>query len=340
MPASVVPENFSKDQASEAVKALLSYNEKQKSQSLFMDHATRFLVDITAFKTPSGSDHFYNICLPFSPHVIDSIDILLIVKDENDTDPDHVVGKVKDELTTSDTENDLKIRQIMTLKQVKDEYSTYEAKRMLAKSVDVIIAERTIFNMLPVVLGRPFYKNKKLPIRINGRKWKSSDLQAQITKALTKTVMNLSVKGQTTTVSVGHDNLSCEQLTENILKICRWISKKYPGGWKNIAKLSLHNGKCPPLVFYFSSASRNVIDKPPVTKVPKMEEPAEGELSTEIGKKVKVFLNGEIEVHSDEATDDDDAELINLLNNKRPMNSASNKSKSKQRKTEIKEESE
>jgi vacuolar-type H+-ATPase subunit F/Vma7 len=187
------------------VNALLKYVTKKKKEALFMDAQTRFLLDITAFKTPTGKHQYYNIVLPNSPFAspLDTLDILLVVRDMKGVEPEHVIGQVKDELRDSDnTRNKLKVRQIMTLKQLQDDYSTYEAKRALSKSVDVVIVERNIFKMMPTLLGREFQKKKKFQLQIPGREFKDKDLGEQIIYALTKTVLHVSMKGQTSTIVV------------------------------------------------------------------------------------------------------------------------------------------
>jgi len=167
----------------------------------------------------------------------------------------------------------LKIRQIMTLKQLKDDYSTFEAKRALSKTVDVVIVERSLFKMMPRLLGREFQIKKKFHLGIPGREFKDHDLGEQILFALKKTVLHISLKGQTSSVVVGHDNLNAEELASNISKIGYWLKRKFPGGWRNVQKLSLQTGdNFPPLVVYFSTGSANDVKKLPVTKGGVVEE--------------------------------------------------------------------
>lgn len=184
---------------------MLKYVSKKKSDALFLDASARFLLDITAFKTPTGAHQYYNIVLPHSPYPLatESLDILLIVRDVTGVEAEHVIGQVKDELMSSSATRDkLKVRQIMTLKQLKDDYSTFEAKRALAKTVDVVIVEHKLFKMMPRLLGREFQKKKKFHLGIPGRQFKDKDLGEQILFALQKSVLHISLKGQTSTMVV------------------------------------------------------------------------------------------------------------------------------------------
>jgi hypothetical protein len=180
---------------------------RAKKDSLFQDAHTRYMLDIVSHVTPSGIHEYFPIVLPNSPYPdpSDSLEILLIVSDLKDKEPEAVVGQIRDLLLESKKSEELKVSQILTFKQLKDEYSTFEAKRALAKSVDAIVAEGDVFNSLPRVLGREFIRKKKFPVSIPGRTFKEYDMGEQILYALQKTIFHVSMKGQTSTlvVSVG-----------------------------------------------------------------------------------------------------------------------------------------
>jgi len=302
-----VPKGFEVDQVKAAAKALIKYTTKSKSDSLFMDAPSRILMDIRAFKTPEGKDHFYNIRLPHTPFTdLTELDVLLVVPDLNERDPDHVVGEVKDELANSTHADRIKVREIMTLKQFRDDYSTFEAKRALAKSLDVLIADNKIFKMLPGILGREFFKKKKFPISIPGRKFQKSDIGEQIYLALQKTTLNVSLNGLNSAVVVGHDTLTEDELADNATAIVSWLGSSFPGGWSNIQKLSLEVGQkdMPPLPIYFSTGSTNDVKKRPRTKGGIVDEPFEEEISTQLGKRMKIFPSGDIRVLKSEVRDE------------------------------------
>ncbi|CAL8109512.1 unnamed protein product [Orchesella dallaii] len=302
-----VPTGFEVAQVKAAAKALLKFTSKTKSDALFMDSPSRILMDITAFKIPTGKDHFYNIRLPHTPFTdLTELDVLLVVPDINEKDPDHIVGEVKDEIMNSTHADRIKVREIMTFKQFRDDYSTFEAKRALAKSLDVLIADNKIFKMLPGILGREFFKKKKYPLSIPGRKFQKADIGEQVYLALQKTTLNVSLNGLNSTVVVGHDTLNDKELAENATAIVSWLGSSFPGGWSNIQKLSLHVGHkdMPPLPIYFSTGSTNDVKKRPRTKGGIVDEPIEDEISTQLGKRMKIFPSGDIKVLKSEDRDE------------------------------------
>lgn len=295
-----LPKGFDSDQTLEAVEALLTHATKAKVNPLFADTPSRLLLDVTSFKILEGQNHFFNICLPNSPYH-ESVDILMIIPDDlkTSTDPEILVNKMKDKLREADVNN---IREVMTVRQLRDEYSTYEGKRKLAKRIDLVLAHTSVFKNLSTILGREFYKKKKFVLGIN---CDSNDLAGAIRLALMKTVLNISKNGRTSTLPIGHDNLSAPELTENVNKIANWLMRQFPGGWENISKLSVYVAGVPPLIVYMSATGSQNEVKKPLTKDPKSRIPVEDELSTLPGKRVRVHPQGEIEVLDGDASDND-----------------------------------
>jgi hypothetical protein len=53
------------------------------------------------------------------------------------------------------------INQVISLTKLRKNYNTYEAKRALAASYDMFVADEKIYSFLPALLGKAFYKLKK-----------------------------------------------------------------------------------------------------------------------------------------------------------------------------------
>ena len=96
----------------------------------------------------------------------------------------------------------LQIREVMTLRQCRDDYSTFEAKRALAKRIDIVIGDVSIFKCLSSILGREFYRKKKFALSLDFTK--EEDLSKAFDYVLKKTVFNISTKGPTSTIVVSN----------------------------------------------------------------------------------------------------------------------------------------
>jgi len=177
---------------------------KEDANALFLDDTARFILDVTAFKIPTGTHHYYNVTFKHSPYPNpkDSLDIMLIVKDTKGLDPEIVVGQTRELIKRSKVAKKLNVTRIVTYKQLREDYATFEQKRGLVKTVDCIFGERDIYVGLPAFLGREFQKRKKFPVCIPGRGFPKHDLGEQILFALKKSVFNLSLKGKTSSFVV------------------------------------------------------------------------------------------------------------------------------------------
>lgn len=64
----------------------------------------------------------------------------------------------------------------------------YEAKRLLASSYDLFLADDRVITLLPPILGKAFYEKKRHPIPVN---LVHSNLQKEIDTARNSTYMHL-----------------------------------------------------------------------------------------------------------------------------------------------------
>lgn len=58
------------------------------------------------------------------------------------------------------------VQEVIPIKVLKSDFVTYEQKKLLAQSYDFFVGDRSIFNVLPSILGSQFIKQRKLPIKI------------------------------------------------------------------------------------------------------------------------------------------------------------------------------
>lgn len=60
--------------------------------------------------------------------------------------------------------------QVIGVSKLKKKYVPYEAKRQLCSAYDLFVADSRVLPMLPPLLGKTFFKKKKLPVPINLKK--------------------------------------------------------------------------------------------------------------------------------------------------------------------------
>ena len=128
------------------------------------------------------------------------------------------------------------VASVISLRELKVEYKTFEQKTALCHRHEVFLADETILRFLPKFLGKPFYSRKKFPFPIN---LKSKNLSKDVEKALRTVVLPLGNQGTCSMLRIGNTSMKPNFLVDNILQATEILSKKYPGGWKNIRSIHL-----------------------------------------------------------------------------------------------------
>lgn len=269
--------------------------EKLKSNNaLFEDESQSIFMQVTCIRVPKTPRRFMRILLPHS--IISSNDeVALFVGDLQR-------GRRRDyEPTIEYYENLLrkhgctKIKSIIPMNQVKTEYDQYELKRKLVGSYDYFLVDGKIAGHLSHLLGKEFYKKRKLPTSI---RMLSKDLKHEIEYALRKTVMQIHSYGDTHIVQVGHTFMKKKEILENILATCRYLSKNYPGGWVNIRSIRIKTSISLGLPIYMTLKNKCLVDVPVMQpRRPKAYHNVSGELTTAPGiATVTVTPEGDITV--------------------------------------------
>lgn len=178
--------------------------------------------------------------------------------------------------------------EVMPLRQLRTEYTAYEAKRQLCAGYDVFLADRTIYPTLPRLLGKVFFTKNKLPRRVD---LKSKQLKHEIERALCVEELMLRGEGTASSVKVCHLGMSDRAASENVLAALTVLACRLPGGWPNLLSVHLKTQKSPALALYMSFGSRNKVHLP---KEVEAESAVEGDLSTVTGARVAVKRSGDV----------------------------------------------
>lgn len=126
------------------------------------------------------------------------------------------------------------IAKVIGISKLKTKYESHEAKRQLCDSYDLFLADDRIIPSLPKLIGKSFFKKKKLPIpvKLSGKDWAS-----QVRKACDATYMH--VKGSSITIRVAKASQTEFECVENVVSAIKEVSGKVPGKFKAIKSLFL-----------------------------------------------------------------------------------------------------
>ncbi|KAK1119009.1 hypothetical protein K0M31_013782 [Melipona bicolor] len=255
----------------------LTEEQLKNNNALFDDENQPIFVQVTCVRIPKTPKRCMRILLPHSI-VSSSDEIALFVGDLQR-------GRRKDYEPTVEHYEDLlrncnctKIKTIIPMNQVKTEYDQYELKRKLVGSYDHFLVDGKIAGHLSHLLGKEFYKKRKLPTSI---RMHSKDLKHEIDYALRKTAMQIHSYGDTHIVQIGHTSMERKQVLENVLATCNYLSKNYPGGWANIRSICIKTSSSLSLPIYTTLKNKCLVKVPIVQpKRPKAYRNVSGELTT------------------------------------------------------------
>lgn len=110
---------------------------------------------------------------------------------------------------------------------------------MLSNQYALFLADKSVLELLPGILGKQFFKKKKLPIGVDlGKSLKSTVARAEqanqkikmeIEKALSSTSFYLT-QGACSAVKIAHDKMEIADIVENIMHVIPHILTKVPYG--------------------------------------------------------------------------------------------------------------
>jgi len=236
--------------------------------------------------------------LPYPIFNIQTTSICLFVKDLDEDKWNPEIDKDAKLVKTSLVhEKGIKeIDTVISLRQLKREFKTYEAKRKLSTAYDMFLCDKRVLPLVSRNLGKAFHKHKTVPIPFSIT---SSNLKAEIQKCLCLTRCILKNTGTRCSIVVGRVGQTGEELYENFSTIFKRLITKMPGGLANVRSIHLSTNKSPQLPVYVSFDSANMVrlSRP----LRKHKSPVIGQLSTldgEYGDKIKVHADGKIDVLS------------------------------------------
>ena len=91
----------------------------------------------------------------------------------------------------------------------------------------------------------------RIPIAVN---LKSTALKKEIAKAINTVTLPLNHHGTCSMVQIGNTNMESLTLADNLVHVNTVLSKRYPGGWKNIRAQHIKSEKSMAMPIYASTS--------------------------------------------------------------------------------------
>ncbi|XP_022741290.1 ribosomal L1 domain-containing protein 1-like [Durio zibethinus] len=217
-----------------AVNALLKWRDSQshtqKPQLLEQDELLYLIVSLK--KNPQKPRvNPYKVLLPhplIDPST-DPAELCMVIDDRPKS------GLTKDAASKKIKSEYIPISKVVKLSKLKTDYRPFEAKRKLCDSYDMFFADKRIIPLLPRLLGKQFFKKKKIPVPVD---LKHNNWKEQIHKACASAMLFLS-SGTCSVVKVGKLSMGKKEIVENVIAAINGIAEIVPFQWGNIRSFHL-----------------------------------------------------------------------------------------------------
>ncbi|KAL6977860.1 hypothetical protein U1Q18_026643 [Sarracenia purpurea var. burkii] len=218
----------------QAVNALLKWRDvKSKPEKPKLLEPEDFIYLVLTLKKipPTVRTNAHKIPLPH-PLLGDAADseLCLIIDDRpkaSKLTSDAVKKKIKAE--------DIPITKVLKLSKLRSDYKPFEAKRKLCASYDVFFADKSVVPLLPKLLGKEFFKKKKIPVPVDltHKNWKE-----QIEKACSSALLYLRT-GTCSSVRVGKASMESREIVENVAAAIAGVVELVPKKLAGVRSLHL-----------------------------------------------------------------------------------------------------
>ncbi|KAJ9685920.1 hypothetical protein PVL29_015012 [Vitis rotundifolia] len=217
-----------------ATTALLKWqaskSKSEKPQLLNQDQDQFIYLILTLKKIPpKGRTNPHKIPLRHPLHSPPNSELCLIVDDRPNSHLTSQAAKTKVK-----SEN-IPVSKVLSLSKLKSNFRPFEAKRKLCDSYDFFLADKRIVPLLPKLLGKHFFKKRKIPVAVDlGHKnWKE-----QIDRACGSALLYLRT-GTCSVVRVGKLSMEKEQIVENVVAAIDGVVELVPKKLAGVRSLHL-----------------------------------------------------------------------------------------------------
>ncbi|KAL2481133.1 Ribosomal protein L1p/L10e family [Abeliophyllum distichum] len=215
-----------------AVNALLKYKAKQsasqKPQLLPQDDY--IYLNLTLKKIPTNpSTNPFKIPLPHP--LLDLTSELCLIIDDRPHSPTPPSEDIKKLIKSQN----IPVSKVLKISKLKTNYKPFEAKRKFCDSYDLFLVDKRVVHLLPKLLGKQFFKKKKLPLGVDLSK---KNLKLQVERALGSALLYLRT-GTCCVMRVGKVAMEKEEIVENIVSVIEAAAERVPKKWNGVRSLHL-----------------------------------------------------------------------------------------------------
>ena len=238
--AAAGPPKLEREQVARAVRALCTHLERRAAASRsLLDDAEQISVVLTTkrmgkAKAGAALHKPVRLELPHALRTLGDASVCLITKDPQ--------REWKDKLEAQQVS-----AKVIGISKLAKKYVPYEAKRQLCDAHDLFLADERVLPKLPALLGKTFFKKKKLPLAIRLTK---GDLKAELEKCVGASYYR-PTNGTTCSFAAGTSAQPAAQIVENVIAAVEQVAPRV-NGWRNVLALHLKATNTVALPFYHS----------------------------------------------------------------------------------------
>ncbi|KAL8109654.1 putative ribosome biogenesis protein C8F11.04 [Apium graveolens] len=222
----VTPETISS-----AVSALLKWKESKSSseKAQLLPQEEFFYLTLTLKHIPQKGCRVNPYKIPLPHPLVQDSEICLIIDDRPKSKMTSKEAKKK-------VQNDgILVSKVLKFTKLKTDYKAFEAKRKLCDSYDMFFAAKGVIPLLPKLLGKSFFKKKKLPLPIDlsHKNWKE-----QIERACGSGLFYIK-SGTCSVVKIGRVSMEEREVVENVVEGINGVVELVPKGWEGVRSFHL-----------------------------------------------------------------------------------------------------
>lgn len=164
------------------------------------------------------------------------------------------------------------------------DYRPFEARRRLVDSHDLFFADRAILPLLPRLLGKNFFKKKKLPLALELSR---SGWPEQLRACLCSTFLHVR-SGSCSSLKIGRLSMDRDQIVDNVIAAIEGAIAHVPKKWANVRSFHVRAINSVALPIYQAVPELGLKIEVPVPRLPQKKEEMEEDVDEPTGERAVV----------------------------------------------------